>query len=184
MVSLVVVVCTVENVVDGEKPYELLPFHEPLSPHAAVGLALVVAGVVTRLRSLHGVRFPHHVSVQSDLSILLWPQVGAFLIVCGLLTQLSDWMNWLVVTPVFILLEGLTSISKRSAQEQRDCAGAQLAPVGPPHFSGLLPVHGARLSWVAAGLGQWWLTASFVLLPVALELIVEDFICETLPRMS
>lgn len=184
VISLVIALCVFENVVNGEKPHELLPFHEPLSPYAALGFALVVAGVVTRLWSLYGVQFPRRLLVRSDTPGLLWPQVGAFLIVCGLLTQLSDWMNWVVVIPVFILLEGLTSLSHRSAHEQRDCAGRQLAPVGPRHFSGLLPVHGLRLSWVADGLGHWWLTVSIVLLPVALELIVEDFICETLLRMS
>ena len=184
VVSLVIAVCILENVVDGEKPHELLPFHEPISPYAAVGFALVVAGVVTRLWSLYGVRFPRRFGARSDSSGLLWPQVGAFLIVCGLLTQLSDWMNWLVVMPVFILLEGLTSLSRRSAQEQGDFVGGQVAPVGPPYFSGLLPAHRLRLSQVADGLGHWWLTVSFVLLPVALELIVEEFICETLLRMS
>ncbi len=184
VVSLLIAVCIVENVVDGEKPHELLPFHEPISPYAAVGSALVVAGVVTRLWSLHGVRFGRHVLARSDTSGLLWPRVGAFLIVCGLLTQLSDWVNWLVVMPVFILFEGLTSLSQRSAQEARESAGAQLAPVGSRHFSGLLPVHGRRPSWVTGRLGQRWLTASLVLLPIALELIVEDFLCEMLLRMS
>lgn len=184
VVSLVIAVCIVENVVNREKPHELLPFHEPISLFAAVGFALVVAGVVTRLWFLYGVRFPRHSSARSDASGLLWSQVGAFLIVCGLMTQLSDWMNWLLVMPVFILLEGLTSLSHRSAQEQKESAGAQLTPVGYRHLSGLLPVHELRLSSIADGRGQWWLTVSFVLLPVALELIVEDFICEILLRMS
>ncbi|HPC96450.1 MAG TPA: phosphatase PAP2 family protein [Sedimentisphaerales bacterium] len=184
VISLVMAACIVENVVDGEKPHELLPFHEPISPFAAVGFALVVAGVVTRLWFLYGVRFGRHLSARSDASGLLWPQVGTFLIVCGLLTQLSDWMNWLVVVPVFILLEGLTSLSYRSAQEQRESAGAQLAPAESRHFSGLLPVHGRRPSSITGRLGQYWLTASLVLLPIALELIVEEFICETLLRMS
>lgn len=184
VISSVIAACIVENVVDGEKPHELLSFREPLSLYAAVAFALVAAGVVTRLWSLYGVRCPRHSSARSDASGLLWPQVGAFLIVCGLLVQLSDWMNWLVVVPVFILLEGLTTLSQRSAQEQGDCAGAQLAPVGPRHLSGLLPVHGRRPSSIMRRPGQWWLTASLVLLPIALELIVEDFICETLLRMS
>lgn len=184
VVSLVIAMCIVENVVNREKPHELLPFHEPISPYAAVGFALVVAGALMRLWSRSRIGCTSHSSARAGTSHLFWARLGAFLVVCGLLTQLSDGMNWLVVMPVFILLEGLTSLSRRSAQEQRDCDGGQLASVGPRHFSGLLPVHGLRLPWVANGLGQWWLTASLVLLPVALDLIVEEFVCEILLRMS
>ena len=48
IVSLAVAGVIIENVLHRERPHELLPFDEPLSPNAAFGAALVVVGVLMR----------------------------------------------------------------------------------------------------------------------------------------
>ncbi len=110
IVSLAVAGVIIENVLHRERPHELLPFDEPLSPNAAFGAALVVVGVLMRHWPASHADCSSASSSRLDALDSHGPLVAAFLVVCGLLMQLSDWTNWLVVLPLFFLCYGVSAI--------------------------------------------------------------------------
>lgn len=189
LVSLAFIGVIVDNVLDGERPHELLPLDEPLSPQAALGALLVVSGVLIRWWSTDHAGRPLKTSRQWDALSAFSTHVSPFLIVCGLLVQLNDWVNWLVVVPVFVMCHVAFSVCReRPAQLSVSWEGGE-DPTGRPEavLNPFDPVP-ARLGpfccpAILAGNGRIWSSLALACLPLLLEVFVEDFICESLLHM-
>lgn len=119
--KLVFPIIIIENILDGEKPHELgLP---DISIMAVTGLILVLLGVFIRFWA-RGHFKRGHIFTTGPYALVRHPlYLGSFLIVCGVLFQLNDWFNWVVVVPVFVVFHGAAilyeeiSLKKRFGQE-------------------------------------------------------------------
>ena len=189
VVSLAVLGVIVENVLSREKPYELFPFDEAFSPRAAVGAALVLVGVLVRLWSSDRVDRPLEWPTRLYAWRLCGGHIGPFLVVCGLLTQLNDWMNWPIVMAMFALSYGAFFLCRGQSQpspvsQPQGAIGIYwFAPVSFPPRTGLPSSRGLWRPRILAWEGRAWTSLVLISLPVALELFVEDFVCETLMHM-
>jgi membrane-associated phospholipid phosphatase len=89
----------IEDAWYGEKPHELFSLDEPASRMAIFGFGLVLIGAFIRLwASVHRAR---EETLAEGPCWIVWRRMhlGSFLVVCGLLSQFSDWTNWLDRTP-------------------------------------------------------------------------------------
>jgi len=180
------VVVIAENVLEREKPHELWPLDQSVSLVAAIGFTLVVAGALIRLWA-SGRRTRGEILAVGPYAIVRHPLVlGSFLVVCGLLLQLHDWLNWLVILPLFVLLYGTSLIweERSSAQRLGDRWQSYKMEV-PAIIPSLrrLPFPRDRSSWnwkAYTGMAEIWITLVLVCLPFVIEYLVEDLLFEGL----
>lgn len=185
-VLLAFAIVIAENVADAEKPHELLPLDEPVCPIAAMGFVVVLLGVLVRLRALRYRARGRALDAAPHTIVRQALYLAAFLVVCGLLLQLRDWSNWLVVMPVFALFYGAWLICAERSSEERsggpECSGEAVAPA---------VLHSLRAPSLRRLRGPWrwptyveartgWTTLMLVVLPVLIELVIEDGLCEHL----
>jgi protein-S-isoprenylcysteine O-methyltransferase Ste14/membrane-associated phospholipid phosphatase len=175
----------VEDAWHGEKPRELLSLTEPASWMAVAGFGLVLAGALIRLWAA-GHRTPEQRLASGPYQIVRHPlHLGSFLVVCGLLSQFDDWMNWLIVLPVFIVFYGASLICEERRLEARLGERWQpyrrSVPVLVPPLSFLSPSR-FRKSWnwkaLSAARAEVWRTLVLVCLPLLISLVIEDFLFE------
>jgi undecaprenyl-diphosphatase len=162
VVSAALIAVIAENVAIGAKPRELFPWDGPASPWAAAGFVLVLAGVLLRVRFQNRIVSAWNVSDRLAGYHPYRLHVGSFLVVCGLLMQLQGWTNWLVVIPLFVLFYGAALVRREPSLSQ---------------------VQDRQSQRVFAGPGRVWGGLVLICLPLMLELLVEDFVCETLLQM-
>jgi membrane-associated phospholipid phosphatase len=173
------------NILTGRKPRELMPFGDrPVNPIAAAGLILVIGGVAIRLYARSG--HPHGLPI--DRATLRRMCLGMFLVVCGLLAQLRDPMNWPAVLPVFALFYGVPVLGSDWPLVRLVDARWWSGRVWPL-FAGVLKY---RPRSGRAGVSGWkpcvcteelCMSLLLLLLPVAIELIVEEVVFERILRM-
>jgi membrane-associated phospholipid phosphatase len=170
----------VEDAWYGEKPHELFSLEEPASRMATFGFGLVLIGAFIRLwASVHRAR---EETLADRPYQIVWRRMhlGSFLVVCGLLSQFDDWMNWLIVLPVFVVFYGASllyahrGLERSLSRQQQSCE--ESIPSLP---SSLLSRLGRSLRWKAcAGMAEVWLTLILVCLPLLIELVIEDLLFE------
>ncbi len=185
-VLLAFAIVIAENVADAEKPRELLPLDEPVSPIAVMAFVLVLLGALVRLRALDDRARGRASDAVPHMAIRHSLFLGAFLVVCGVLLQLRDWSNWFVVMPVFALFYGAWLI--RAERLSAESAAETEGPVNAVAPAGLRWLQVPSLRRVR-GPWRWpayseartgWTTLMLVVLPVLIELVVEDGLCEHL----
>lgn len=173
-----------ENMLDGKKPHELLPMDQPVSPMALLAFALVFAGASLRLWAQgHGAR--RGMLTQGPYAIARHPlHLGSFFVVSGLLLQLNDWMDWLVVRPVFVLFYGASLVREERAMERdfgeqwRSYKASTPAVIPSLGCLSLLRLRGSWSWSVRPRAAAIWTTLALVCLPWVIELLVEDFLFE------
>jgi len=172
-----------ENIIDGEKPHELLPLHEGISAMAVIALILVLAGALIRFWARGHFR-KGWLLTTGPYAIVRHPlYLGSLLVVVGVLFQLNDWVNWVVVLPVFTIFYGAAIIYEERALSKRfgrewEIYRAKVPAVIPSLRNWPLPRPSVKWSWkfylatteVKATL--WLLT-----LPLWIE-IIEDVVFE------
>jgi len=115
--KLVFPIIIIENILDGEKPHELgIP---DISIMAVIAVILVFTGVFIRLWSREHFT-KGRLFATGPYALVRHPlYLGSFLIVCGVLFQLNDWFNWVVVVPVFTVFHGAAILyEERSLEKQ------------------------------------------------------------------
>lgn len=180
--KLAFLILIIEDIITGKKPNELNPFENP-SGMAIIGLILVLTGALIRFWA-RGHFVKGHLFTTGPYALVRHPlYFGSFLIVCGVLFQLNDWLNWAIILPLFTLFYGAAIIyeervlSKRFGREW-DLYRAKVHAVIPSLRNLPLPRPSVKWSWrmylntpeVKATL--WLLT-----LPLWIELI-EDLVFE------
>jgi protein-S-isoprenylcysteine O-methyltransferase Ste14 len=116
-----------ENILNHEKPHELLP--PDVSPMAITAVVLILTGAFLRVWA-RGHFERGRLFTTGPYAIVRHPlYLGSMLIVAGVLFQLSDWTNWLVVWPVFAIFYGAAvlyeerSLANRFGEQWNDyCA--------------------------------------------------------------
>lgn len=107
-----------ENVLTGDKPRELCPW-EGVSAVAVIGAILVLAGALLRLWA-RGHFQRGRLFKSGPYGVVRHPlYLGSFLIVVGVLCQLNDWVNWVVIIPLFALFYGSAIIYEERSLEKR-----------------------------------------------------------------
>jgi len=115
--KLVFLIIIIENILDGEKPHELgIP---DISIMAVIAVILVFTGVFIRFWSC-GHFTKGRLFNTGPYTLVRHPlYLGSFLIVCGVLFQLNDWFNWVVVMPVYVVFYGAAILyEERSLEKQ------------------------------------------------------------------
>jgi len=175
-----------ENVLDRQKPHELSPLDQSVSLVAAVGFTLVVAGALIRFWA-GGHRTRGEVLAVGPYAIVRHPLVlGSFLVVCGILVQLHNWLNWFVILPLCVLLYGVPLIWEerslaRKLGDRWQCYRAQVPAILPSLRR--LPLLRDWSSWnwrVYVGTAEICITLMLVCLPFVIEFLVEDLLFERL----
>lgn len=185
-VSLIIVflIIIAENIISREKPHELLSLKEHVSVLAIIGCMSVLTGTL--------IRFWARGHIERDSLVTTGPYVivrhplymGSLLVVVGVLFQLNDWMNWVIVLPVFIIFHGAAIIYEERSLQSKFGKQWQLYKAKTPAIIPLLPnwlflrqTH--NWSWkVYLRTGEIWITALLLSLPFAIELIIEDLVFE------
>lgn len=183
-VSLIIVflIIIAENIIRKEEPHELLSLKEQVSILAIIGCTLVLIGTLIRFWARGHIE-RGRLFTTGPYAIVRHPLLlGSLLIVCGILFQLNDWMNWVIVLPVFTIFYGAAIIyEERSLQKKFDkqwqLYKAKTPAIIPllPNWSFLRPTH--NWSWkVYLKTGEVWVTAVLLSLPLMIELIIGDFV--------
>ncbi len=107
----------VENIINGEKPNELFP--PGPSATALTGALLLVAGVLLRCWA-QGHFAERTLCTNGPYAIVRHPlHLGSLLITTGVLLQLNDLLNWLLVLSVFSIFYGAAIICEERFLERR-----------------------------------------------------------------
>ncbi len=117
-------VLIVENILTGNKPHELCLWEqETLSMWAVIGATLVIIGAAVRIWA-RGHFVKGRLFNTGPYAIVRHPlYLGSLFVVLGVLFQLNDWLNWVVMITLFILFYGAAilfeerSLQKRFGQE-------------------------------------------------------------------
>lgn len=190
-VSLIIVflIIIAENIISREKPHELLSLKEHVSVLAIIGCMLVLTGTLIRFWARGHIERDSLVTA-GPYAILRHPlYMGSLLVVVGVLFQLNDWMNWVVVLPVFTIFHGAAIIYEERSLQKKFGKQWQLYKDKTPAIIPLLPnwsflrqTH--NWSWkVYLRTGEVWITVMLLSLPFAIELIIEDFLFEDILKI-
>jgi len=174
-----------ENIIDGEKPHELLPLHEEVSAMAVIALILVLAGSLFRLWA-RGYFVKGRLYTTGPYAIVRHPlYLGSLLAVVGVLFQLNDWVNWVVVLPTFTIFHGAAIIYEERLLEKKFGLQWQLykaktpAIIPSPKNLEFLRQVRHHWNWRAYRLtGEGQITLLLLTLPWVIELVIEDFLFE------
>jgi protein-S-isoprenylcysteine O-methyltransferase Ste14/SAM-dependent methyltransferase len=175
-----------ENIINREKPYELFP--PEVSIMAVCGLCFVIAGILLRCWA-QGHFIKGRLSAAGPYAIVRHPlHLGSLLITTGVLFQLGDWLNWLLVLFVFAVFHGAAVICEEKSSEKRFGRQWRSYRAKTPAIIPSLP------DWSSlAQTGKWsWkaylttresrLTPVLLTLPLLIELM-EDFLFEAILGM-
>ena len=175
------VIVIAENLIDGRKPHELA--FDDGSVIAFVGLALVIAGTSIRLWA-RGHFVKGRLFTTGPYGVIRHPlYLGSFLIVVGVLFQLSGWLNWIVILSVFAVTTGAAIMYEERSLErlfgrQWQSYKARTPAIIPSLSDRLFPKEIGKWSWkVYSSTGELSRTLMFLCLPLLIEL-TEDLVFE------
>jgi len=175
-----------EDILNRKKPHELFP--PDVSPMAITAVVLILAGVFLRFWA-RGHFERGRLFTTGPYAIVRHPlYLGSTLIVAGVLCQLNDWTNWLVVWPVFAIFYGAAvlyeerSLAKRFGEQWNDYCAAVPAIVPSPRNC-LSAVRFHKWNWrLFKNTRELKTTLMALSIPIAIELI-EDVVFEMMPRI-
>jgi len=183
VMKLAFAIMVAENIIGGEKPHELNPFDEP-SGIAIIGLMFVVAGAFIRLVA-RGHLVKGRLSTTGPYAMIRHPlYLGSLLVVVGILFQLNDWINWIVVLTIFTIFHGAAIIYEERSLEKKfgprwHLYKAEVPAIIPSLRNWSFPMWTRGWSWRTYRLSsELWGTLSLLSLPWVIELVVEDFLFE------
>jgi len=173
-----------ENIADKEKPHELLSLKDGISTKAIIGLVLVMAGALIRFWA-QGHFKKGHILTTGPYSVVRHPlYLGSLLVMCGLLFQLNDWKNWLIILPIFTTFYGAAIISEERQLLQKFGQQWQSYKANTPAIIPSLrlrsfPKQVCAWRWkVYLSTGENIITLVLLSLPFWIEIIIEDFVFE------
>jgi len=116
--KIVFPILIVEDILNGKKPHELLPW-EGIDVNAIMGFILVLIGCSIRFWA-RGHFEKGRLFTTGPYELVRHPlYMGSFLILCGMLFQLNDWLNWAIVIPLFAIFHGAAIVYEERALEKR-----------------------------------------------------------------
>ena len=116
--KIVFPILIVEDIISGKRPHELMP-GEGITAQATIGFILVLTGCSIRFWA-RGHFEKGRLFTTGPYALVRHPlYVGSFLIVCGALFQLNDWLNWAIVIPLFAVSRGVAIAYEERALERR-----------------------------------------------------------------
>jgi protein-S-isoprenylcysteine O-methyltransferase Ste14/membrane-associated phospholipid phosphatase len=106
-----------ENIIDGEKPHEL--GFPDISAMAIIGLVLILVGAFIRVWA-RGHFEKGRLFTTGPYALVRHPlYLGSFLVVIGILFQLNDGFNWVVLLSLFVVFYGAAVIYEERSLERR-----------------------------------------------------------------
>lgn len=169
-----------EDILTGKKPHELLP-GEGITTEAIIGFVLVLAGCSLRFWA-RGHFEKGRLFTTGPYALVRHPlYVGSFLIVCGVLSQLNDWINWVIVIPLFAIFYGASIVYEERNLERRFGRQWRLYRAKVNAFVPSLRTHVLRpelhnWQWkVFLATGELFTTTMVSTLPITIELLEEIF---------
>ena len=172
----------IENIFTGDKPHELFP--PGVSTMAVAGVILVVIGAFVRLWA-RGHFVKGRLFTTGPYALVRHPlYLGSFLVVCGALCQLNDWLNWVVILLLLVVFYGAAIVHEERALAKRFGREWVLYRAEVPAFipslrNWSLMQKGRWRSKIFLSTGELKTTLLFLGLPLLIELI-EDSIFERL----
>jgi len=173
-----------ENILTAKKPNELLP--PEVSTIAIIGVVLILSGGFLRCWA-GGYSAKRSLCTTGPYAIVRHPlYLGSLLVICGILLQLNDLMNWVVVLPLFTIFYGAAIIYEERLLEKKFARQWQLykakVPVIIPSLRNWsLTTQTRKWNWkVCLSTRESWITLVLLSLPLLIELIIEDFVFESL----
>jgi protein-S-isoprenylcysteine O-methyltransferase Ste14 len=176
-----------KDIIMGNKPHELAVGPE-LSAWAVVGAVLVLAGVAIRTWA-RGHFERGRLFTTGPYALVRHPlYLGSLLIVIGVLCQLNNWLNWVIMLPLFGLSHGIAiiweerSLARRFGDAWWSYAGR--VPALVPSLKGLLNVGGSdKWSWRRFLHTRELATTVIVMsLPLLIE-VLENIVFEGIMRL-
>ena len=108
VLKIVVPIIIAENILDGVKPHEL-GFHD-ISAMGIIGPLLVLTGALIRFWA-RGHFERGHLFTSGPYALVRHPlYLGSLLVAVGVLFQLNNWLNWVVIMPLFAVFAGAAII--------------------------------------------------------------------------
>lgn len=179
--TIAFVVVIADNIIDGEKPHELA-FHDA-SIMAVIGLTLVLAGTLIRFWA-RGHFVKGRLFTTGPYRLVRHPlYLGSLLILIGVLLQLNDWVNWLVILSLFAIFNGTAIMYEERSLERKFGGQWQLYRARTPAMipsirDWLLTKETGKWSWkVYLSTGELSRNMMFLCLPLLIELM-EDYVFE------
>lgn len=167
-----------EDILTNKKPHELNPFEDP-SERAILGLGLILLGMLLRLWA-RGHFNVGRLFTSGPYAIVRHPlYLGSFLATTGVLFILNDWLNWVVILPLFILFYGATilheekALSGRFGEQWRQYKAKTPALLPVPTTSTLRRIHGSWQLRTYLSTREAFTTLVLLTLPFVLEIIEE-----------
>ncbi|MFQ6036688.1 MAG: phosphatase PAP2 family protein [Sedimentisphaerales bacterium] len=175
-----------ENIIDGEKPYELLTLGEETHVMAVIGFILVFTGAFIRFWARGHFRRGRLITT-GPYALLRHPlYLGSLLVIAGVLFQLNDWsFNGAVILPTFALFHGAAIIYEERALSKRfgrewETYRAKVPAVIPSLRNWPLPRPSVKWSWkVYLTTPEVKATLWLLTLPLWIE-IIEDVVFEAM----
>lgn len=112
--------------------------------------------------------------------------IGSLLIICGILFQLNDFMNWMVILPAFAVFHGAAIIYEERSLEKSFGRQWQLYRASVPALIPRLPDRSSASrtrgwSWRAYfNTCESTVTPLLLCMPLVIELLLEDFVFESI----
>jgi len=182
--KLVFPIIIIENILAGEKPHEL--GISGISIMAVIGLLFVLAGVFIRFWA-RGHLVKGRLFTIGAYSVVRHPlYLGTLLVVSGVLFQLNCWLNWVVVLPLFTIFYGAAIIYEERSLEKKfgrqwQLYKAKVPVIIPSLRNWSFPTQTRKCNWKAyLSTRESWITLALLSLPFLIELIIEDFVFESL----
>ena len=171
----------VRDILTGHKPHEL--GFSDVSVWAIIGFILVLAGAFIRLWA-RGHFVKGRLFTTGPYALIRHPlYLGSLLVVVGVLFQLNDWLNWMIILSLFAVFYGAAIIHEERSLAKEFGRQFQFYKVKTPAF---IPSLTSWLRRRRAGkwggktflaTGELATTLMFLSLPLLIELI-EDFVFE------
>lgn len=173
-----------ENIIDKEKPHELLPLHDEVSALAIIALMLVLAGAFLRFWAKGHLK-KGDLCTTGPYAFVRHPlYLGSLLVIAGVLVQLNDRLfNLGVMIPLVIVFYGAAIIYEERSLEKRFGRQWQLYKAKTPAIIPSLqnwPIRRyiGKWSWKAyLATGELRMTLVLLSLPFLIEMM-EDFVFE------
>lgn len=167
-----------EDILTNKKPHELNPFSDP-SAWAILGLVFIMLGMTLRLWA-RGHFNVGRLFTTGPYAIVRHPlYLGSFLAVVGVLFVLNDWLNWVVIAPLFLLFYGATilheekGLSTRFGEQWRQYKANTPAVLPAPTASTFRRIHGSWQAQVYLRTREVFATLALLMLPIILEIFEE-----------
>jgi len=174
----------VADILTGKKPHELFP--PDISIMAIIGLIFVLTGVFIRFWA-RGHLVEGRLFTTGAYSVVRHPlYLGTLLVVSGVLFQLNGWLNWVVVLPLFTIFYGAAIIYEERSLEKKfgrqwQLYKAKVPVIIPSLRNWSFPTQTRKCNWkVYLSTRESWITLALLSLPLLIELIIEDFVFESL----